>query len=785
MSGERLEGERVPRVEDRRFLRGEGRYIADIPSPDALHIVFVRSAFGHARLLGVDVSAARALPGVVAVYTGEDLVGHVRPIRTALELPTYRASGQPALATGKVRFAGEPVAAVIATDPYVAEDAAELVLVDYDPLPVVRDAEEASAPGAPVLHEEIPDNVLFRGGFAGGDVAAALASAELVVRGRFRNARSTSAPIETRGCLAVPDAATGQVVFHTTTQIPFPLRAALALHLGMSESDLRVIVPDMGGSFGVKANLNPEDLVTIFAARRLGRPVRWIEDRREHLMASIQAREQIHEVELGLNRDGTLVGLRARIIGNAGAYSIYPWSSAIEPELAGRMLLGPYKIPAFAYRSSSVHTNKAPQGMCRGVSQTVATMVMEAILDRAARAIGRDPASLRLQNMVQPGEFPYTAASMAWYDSGSYVESLREAMRILDYDALRARQAALRAEGRHIGVGFACFVEASGPGSVYFGRLGNTAMAAYETARVTVDSSGGVTIRSGTCPHGQSHETVYSQLAADALGVAIGAVRVVFGDTDRAARGNGSWASRSAVIGSGAVRRALRAARERVTAIAAHLLGVEPDGLSFEQGRFAVSAEPERALTLAQVARVAWLSPERLPPGTPPGIETEGHFDPMRATFSNACHAAVVEVDAETGFITLQRFVVVEDCGNMLNPMVVDGQVHGGAAHGIGNGLYEALEYDENGQLQQSTFAEYMVPTSQEIPLIEVAHLVSPATLTEGGVKGMGESGAMGGPAAIRNAVCDALAPFGVEIDHVPVTPEDVFRALRSAQESK
>jgi carbon-monoxide dehydrogenase large subunit len=774
-------GARVRRVEDPRFLTGQARFVDDLQPPDVLAIAFVRSPHAHALIQGVQAEAARAFPGVTEVLTGSEAATLVRPLRARYQVPGFRETDHPLLAVDRVRFVGEPVAAVIATDRYVAEDAAERVAVDYEPLPAVADPEAALEADAPVLHPDVGTNVIFRSERQVGDAEAAFRDADVVIREVFRHARQTGVPLEGRACLASYDAAGDSLTLWTSTQIPHLVRSAVAAALDLPEHRLRVVAPDIGGGFGIKAQVFTEEVLICLLARRLGRPVKWVEDRQEHLLASIHAHEQVHFVEIAARRDGTLLAVRARILSDAGAYSAYPFGAAQEALGALRNMAGPYKVAVYACEALGVATNKCPVGSYRGVSRPVTTFVVEGMLDRLARHLGRDPAALRRQNLVQPEDFPYAAPSGVTYDSGSFVEALDRALEQVDYAGWRARQAALRREGRYVGIGIACYTESSAWGSRDFNHRGVAGVAGYEQAAVSVDPSGQVSLRIGTCGHGQGLETVLAQVVAGELGLAAADVQVIQGDTDRCPYGMGTFASRSAASGGSAALLAARQVRDKLLDIAAHALEVHRDDLVLAEGRVGVRGAAARARSLRELADLAYFWPSRLPPGLGPGLEATACYDPPGPTFSNATHAAVAEVDPTTGSVAIRRFVVAEDCGRMLNPLLVDGQVHGGVAQGIGGALFEDLAYDAAGQLQAATLLDYLVPTACDVPAIEISHLETPSRVTPGGQKGMGEGGAIGAPAAIACAVADALAPFGVSVTALPLTPERVYRLLNPA----
>ena len=777
-----LIGARVRRSEDRRYLLGLARYVDDLRLPGLCHATFVRSPHAHALIGTVETGPARRSPGVIDILAAADLEGWVRPFRAKLNIPGFRATDYPLLASGRARFVGEPLAVVVADSRYRAEDAAELVEVAYEPLPPVTNADAARRADAPLLHPELADNVLVQATLAGGDVEAALAGAPVRLRRTFKTNRHTGVPIETRGCVAEYEAGTGTLTLWTSSQVPHIVRTALADALSFPEHRIRVVAPDVGGGFGVKSLVYPEEIAVAAVAIRLGRPVKWIEDRIEHLRASLHAREHRYEVEIGADRDGTIVALEATIAVDVGAYSPYPFTAGIEPLMAAGILPGPYRIRHYGCRTEGVATNKAPMGPYRGVARPAAAFALERMVDLLAGQLGIDPADLRARNLVQPSEFPYTSVTGLTYDSGSYVESVARARTALDYDRLRREQRAGREHGRYLGIGFATYTEQTALNSETFARRGNDVTLGYDSAHVRIEPSGGVTVSVGVPSQGQGVETTMAQVVADRLGVRCEDVGVGYGDTATAPYGMGAFASRGAVVAGGACIRAADTLRAKALAIAAHLLEASADDLDTADGRIAVRGAPERAVSWAEVARLAYHRVDRLPPGMEPGLEAVARYDPPPGTFSNATHAAVVEVDVETGAIDIQRYVVVEDCGTMINPMVVEGQTHGAVAQGIGGAIYEELIYDEDGQLTTASLVDYLLPTPVEVPTVEIEHLITPSPHTPGGMKGVGEGGTIAAPAAIANAVADALSEFGIEVNALPLTPDAVRRLCASAR---
>jgi aerobic carbon-monoxide dehydrogenase large subunit len=776
-------GAPVRRKEDDRFLRGNGRFVADIQLPGMLEASVVRSAFAHADVT-VNAAAARTAPGVAAVFTGEDIEGTVEPFtRLAIETPkelnqrlgiTVRPYRAKVLALSRVFRVGEPIALVVAFDRYLAEDAAELVEVEYEPLDAVTDPERAIEDGAPQLHPEVPGNIHATFKVSCGDVDRAFSLADHVMVKRFRIARSVGVPVETRGCVAEWNEATGDLTLWATTQRSHWLRSYLSEMLHIPEDQVRVVAPDMGGSFG--SGLYPEDILIAHAAKVLGRPVRWIEDRQENLGNARHARDQVHDVEISFNNDGRITGLRGHFLQDSGAYNPYavtiPYNTVCN-------LRSEYKIDNFSVEALCVLTNKMSNTPVRGAGRGEATFVIDRLVDMVAKKVRMDPADVRLRNLIPAEEMPYDmginyrdGAPMV-YDSGDFPTQLQKALDAIGYEEWRRRQTAESAAGRRIGIGISAYVEGSGVGP-------------FEAADVKIDASGMVTVSSGSNPHGQSHETTLAQVCADAIGVPLDSITVRAGDTSVIDFGGGTNASRSAVTAGMAVRMVAEKIRDKVVTVASSMLEVDPSDVVIEEGWVFPAGAQDRGLSIKEIARA--LTPERrsnLPEGIEPGLHDGGFYFPPTVTFASGTHVAVVEVDDETGFVRLIEYVVVDDCGIMLNPMVVEGQIHGGVAHGIGNALYEEAVYDDDGQLLTGTFMDYLLPTSTEVPRVRVVHDEYPTPLNPLGVKGAGEGGAVSPPAAIANAICDALAHLGVEITEMPVTPDRLFRLIQSARSDR
>jgi carbon-monoxide dehydrogenase large subunit len=734
----------------------------------------VRSPLPHALVRSIDARAASAAHGVAAVLTAAELP-HV-PLVDALAIEGLARTPQPALAEGRVRFAGEAVAIVLAASRYEAEDGVELVDVDYEPLPHVTDAEQAAREGAPLLHPDLGSNVVYRETRSYGDVEDAFRSAAHVVSGTLRHNRYLAAPIETRGCAAAYEPTTGELTFWSSTQSPHLLRRRLATATRIAEARIRVLVPDVGGGFGQKIPLHPEEVAVALAARRLGRPVVWIEDRLENLTAAPQAKEQLIESELALATDGSFLALRARIVGDAGAYSYNNASALIEPYLAAGLMPGPYRLRNLETEVQAVVTNKAPVAPYRGVGWTAGHCARELLIDRAARELGLDPAELRRRNLVSPDELPYESCTGMVYDSGSFRESLERSLDALGYSGLRAEQRRTRPSGLRLGVGVSPYVEPTGWGTEG-SRQSSWALVSHDAARVTIEPSGGVTVAVGTPSQGQGHATTLAQLAGDVLGARVEDVTVLANDTHATPISMpGTRASRTAVVTGGAVLLAAAELRNRVVRIAGHLLEADPADLEVVEGGVALRDAPSRSVTLGQVAEAAYFRPDVRAALPEPDLSVSRFHDPA-ATYSNGTIACAVEVDPGTGGVEVLRIVAVEDCGTMINPMIVDGQIRGAVAQGIGGALLERVVYDEDGQPQTGTLMDYLLPTAADVPRIEVSHCVSPSPLTPGGIKGMGESGLIAAPAAIAAAVADAL---GAMPDRLPLTPQLVSSMIES-----
>jgi carbon-monoxide dehydrogenase large subunit len=752
----------VRRVEDPRLLRGRGRYLDDLVLPRMLAVAFVRSPHAHARITAIDATAARALAGVADIVTAVDL-GDVAPLAPRMLGEGFTPTACPALAAGEVTFVGHAVAAVAADSAYVAADARELVRVDYEPRPAVVSVDQALA----------ENRILFHRTHSRGDVDAVFARAPLVLRERFVHGRCAAVPLEPRGVVADWDGE--QLTLWASTQVPSLLRTALAAALGLPLTCVRVVVPDVGGGFGLKVHVFPEDLAVAALARRLGRPVKWVEERRENLAAGSHAREQRMEVELAAEADGVLRGLRARIVSDNGAHHVFPVTAALEPLGSAAILPGPYRIEAYAYEAVAVQTHKPPLGAYRGVGMTMGAFAMERLLDRLAERLALDPAEIRRRNLIPREAYPFLTASGMTYDSGDFPTALERALSLAGYAALRQAQTAARAAGRLVGLGVACYTEYTGMGSDVFRRRGMEDVSGVEAATVTMDPDGSVRCATSFPAQGQGHATTIAQVVADRLGVALERVRVVPTDTSVGPLGSGTFGSRGAVSIGGGVAVAADRVRARLAALAGHRLEAAAADIVLQAERAHVRGFPDRSVGVAELAGLAYSPPlGGLPADLGPGLTATVYFDPPGPTFSGAVHVALVEVDRETGRARVGRYVVVEDCGPIVNPTIVEGQIHGAVAQGLGEALLESLVYDAGGQLLTATLMDYALPRADDLPTFEIGHLETPSPLMPGGVKGMGEGGTIGAPAAVANAVADAIRPLGRHVTGLPIRAQDL-----------
>jgi aerobic carbon-monoxide dehydrogenase large subunit len=778
----RFFGERVKRREDPRMLAGASQYVGDIQLPGAVEAAFVRSPHPHAEIRAIDVAAARQAPGVLAVLTHAELAEPlapatkgIQPLADMLELEGIVHTPRPALPSDRVRYVGEPVAVVIARDRYLAEDACELVSVDYDPLPAVADV-DAAMDGGHDLHEHVRGNVYFRTTRRTARTDEAFRQADRTFRRRLHINRHLAAPMEARAILARYDQALGELTCWLSSQAPHPQRYLLSKALGLPENRIRVIAPDTGGSFGPKDFIFAEDLCVVHAARLLGVPVRWLEDRHEHLLAAPHAKEQEIEVELAFDAENRLTAMRGRFASDTGAFCYSAPGGLIDAMFSAQSLPGVYDVREYDYQVLGVLTNKTPVAPYRGVGCTAAHTIREVIFDEAARELGIDRMELRRRNLIGPD--PYTSCTGQEYDGGSYREAFDLALDKIGYAEFEARQAQARREGRYIGLGAAPFIEMTAMGALSGTQTG-IVMPSHDNAQVTIDLSGKVTVGVGTYSHGQGHHTTYAQIAAESLGVDVEDVVVIDGDTSRAPWGMGTYASRSAVFGGGAVMRAAAQVRERVLEVASLLLEADTADLELVAGHVGVRGAPSARIPLADLAGAAHFDPGVRAATGGSGL-TATIFHDSAPAFSNGAVAVIAEVDPETGQVRLDRIVAVEDCGVMINPMIVEGQIRGGFAQGVGAALLESFRYDDSGQPLTTTYLDYFLPRASDLTRIEIEHLCTPSPRTFGGMKGMAEGMAIGAPAAVINAVMDALSPFGARVDTLPLNPAAVVRAMSS-----
>ncbi len=779
---ERLFGSSIKRREDPRLITGKGVYVDDVKLPGTTYASFVRSPHAHARIKGIDSSAARKLPGVVAVYTGKDLsAGGVKSLPVGWLLPNIKLPPHLPLAVDRTRYMGDAVAVVIAESPYVARDAADLVEVDYEPLPVVTDAVRATQPGAPKLHDEAPENVSFRWSLGDKDKTdAAFRGAPRVVKEHFVNHRLIPNAIEPRAALASANSATGEITLWVTTQNPHVHRLLMAAFvLGIPEHKLRVISPDVGGGFGSKIFVYPEECVVTWASRTLGRPVKWTAERRESFMTDAHGRDHQTDAEMALDADGHILALRVKSTVNLGAY-LSLFAPSVPTYLYGTLLAGAYTTPAIHVEVTGAFTNTTPVDAYRGAGRPEACYVVERMVDLAAKELGIDPVELRRRNFIGPEQFPYQTPVAVMYDSGNYAAALDKALEILNYGAFRREQDKLRQQGRYLGVGFSTYVEACGlaPSQVA-GALGAQA-GLYESATVRVHPTGKVTVFTGSHSHGQGHETTFAQVAADELGLPMEDIEIVHGDTGQVPFGMGTYGSRSGPVGAAAIHMGLQKIKDKGKKIAAHLLEASENDVVYEGGKFSVKGSPNRFKTFGDVALMAYLA-HNLPKGLEPGLEAISFFDPGNFVFPFGTHIAVVEVERETGKVKLVRYIAVDDLGRVINPMIVDGMVQGGIVQGVAQALWEEAVYDENGQLVTGSMMNYALPKADDVPTAELARTETPTPVNPLGVKGAGETGTIASTAAVANAVMDALRPFGVEHLDMPFTPGKVWEAIRGS----
>ena len=761
-------GERIRRTEDPRLITGAACYLDDITRPGMLHAAVLRSPYAAARINSISIEDALALPGVKAVYVGKD-VESVGGVPCAGSMPDLRIPNHKILAGDRVYYVGHPVAAVVATDKYIAADAVERIEVDYEPTELVSDPEEALQEGAVKVHPEYPDNVAFTFSQEGGDVEEAFRQADVIVKEKILVPRLAPIPIETRGVVAEYDEGSQELTIYSSTQIPHLLRTQLALQLNLPEHHVRVIAPEVGGGFGSKCNVWAEEALAAFVAMELKQPVKWVESRRESILVVAHGRAHVDTLELAAKNDGTLLGLKLHILCDIGAH--HQLLTPIIPTLAVLMLPGLYKFRSFKADLIGAFTNRAPSDLYRGAGRPEATYVIERIVDKLAAEIGMDPAEIRFKNFPASTDFPFNTATGLQYDSGDYATAFNKALDIVDYKARRAEQEAARAEGRLYGIGISTYGEICA-----FGPSPATPAGGWESASVNVEATGKVAVMTGISPHGQGEETSFAQLTADALGIPMDDIVVVHGDTAKVHYGIGTFGSRGISIGGSALHLALQDVVAKATKYAAHMMGVDAETVTFEGGVFSSEAT-DTTLTLADVALEAHLC-RQLPPGTEPGLAATRFFEPSNFAFPFGAHICVTEVDKETGEVDIQRFVAVDDCGRIINPLLVEGQIHGGIAQGLGPAFQEGVIYDDEGQLLNGTLMDYSIPKARNMPWIETDRTETPSPVNPLGTKGVGEAGTIGSLPAFVNSVVDALSPLGIEHIDIPMTSQSIWNAI-------
>ncbi len=782
-------GQKIKRKEDPRFITGKGKYTDDVKLPGMLHLALLRSDRAHARIKRVDVSKARKLPGVVAAYTGKDLAGKVGGVPCGvqnaegnhysagvkLNVPPY-----PVVAIDKVNFVGQIYAAVVATDPYIAHDALDLIEADFQDQPVVLDVEKAIQPGSPLIHEQFGSNIAFH--IPGGPTPEAkaavdklFAEAQLKASFRFDNQRLIPMAMEPRATVAEYDPGRDQLTVWSSTQIPHLARTVLSMVLPHPEGQIRFIAPDVGGGFGSKLNLYAEEILVPYLAKTLERPVKYTGKRREDFAATIHGRGQVQHVDIAFNKDGTWLALKLRFFSDLGAQM-----QLLTPSIGGFtavMATGCYAPKAFWFEQYGVFTNKMATDAYRGAGRPEATMIAEKAMDVIARETGLDPADVRRKNFLR--SFPATPPTGLVYDSGDYSKALDLALETVNYKQLRLQQKQARSEGRLMGIGLCSYVELCGVGPSWLAPPG---VGFWDVSTVKVEPTGMVTVLTGISPHGQGEETTFAQITADELGVPMDNVRVLHSDTMAVPYGNGTYGSRGMAVGGGALSMSLGKVKEKAKKIAAHMLDTQPENVDYVNGEVLAKADPSRKVTLGQIAMMAydfsWKGPGTTPTDIEPGLEETSRFEPSNLTFPFGTHICVLEIDKETGQIHIQRFVAVDDCGTIINPLIVDGQVHGGIAQGMAQTLFEGVVYDENGQLLTGELTEYAVPKASMLGHFETLHTTTPTPVNPLGAKGIGEAGTIGATAAVFNAVMDALAPLGIKHLDMPFKPDKIWNAI-------
>ena len=781
--------EEVARPELARMVRGRGQFLDDVKLPGMGHAAFVRSEYAHASIVSIDVSAAMEVPGAIGVITPEEVLPHVNPVRPAA--PGSSEYARPydrfPVPPGKVTFVGDPIVAVAAETPHAAQDMAEAVVVEYEPLPVVGGVEQAMAEGAPVIHTGMNDNVVFYRQFGEGDVDGAFSRASLVLQKNFHFPRQTGVPVEGRGVIANYDRGQERLTVWASCRSPHLVKTTISNVMRLPQHSVRVISGDVGGEFGIKGAAYPESIVLSFLSRKIDRPVKWVEDRMENLLACGHAHEMAVDVEVAADSDGRILGIRARVLVDQGAHTLGPTSAGLEPMTAGQSIVGPYRIDNFICDSYGVLTNKCPGAAYRGVGTVQGVFVIERVMDMLAEELELDPADVRMKNFIRPEDQPFNTSAGRLYDSGDYPDTLAKLLEVSNYRQLREEQARAREQGEQVGIGICCFVEHSSTGSQDYHKRGVYGLPAFDSATIRVDAGGNVLAAVSAKSTGQSHDSVFAILVARELGVPYETVKILEGDTDATPFGSGTGVSRSAVSTGGAIRLAAQDIRRKATEIARFFLETEDEQLEIADGQIFDPADPSKSVTFAAVAAAAHDASRivYLPENIERGLQSTRTFDPPHQTFGHGAHLAVTRVDPETGMVKVEQYFCVEDCGTIIDHAIVDGQVVGAIGLGIGNALHEELVYSEDGQLLTGTFMDYLVPTASDVPAIQTLHTETPSPFTEGGVKGVGEAGTVGAFTAVGNAVADALLPLGVEVTEPPVGPRRVWEMIRGAGEGK
>jgi len=761
----KLVGARIKRREDPALVRGEGKYVDDVRLPGLLYVAVLRSPHAHAKIKSLEVNAARRCPGIVAVLTGAELRDQIGTLPTTADNPTLRIPKHHVLAVDKVCYVGEGVAVVVGEDRYRVRDALDRIAVEYEPLPVIIDPEKALASGSPVIHAEWSDNTAFRWEHKQGDIDRAFKRADKIVRQRLVHQRLAPISIEARGVVARYLAAEKELTVWSSTQIPHLLKNHLAKMLHLPAAEVRVIAPEVGGGFGSKLNVYAEEPLLGYLALKLGRPVKWTEERSENMRATIHGRGQVGEVTAAAKKDGTILGLCYNVIADIGAYHQL-FTPGISP-FTGLMLSGCYKIPAIRIELKGAFTNKMSTDAYRGAGRPEATYVIERVMDRLAQELNIDPVEVRRKNFLEPEEFPFKTVTGLTYDSGNYQLAFNKALKLAGYQKLRREQKKFRNRKRYLGIGLSSYVEicAMGPGLGEYGR-------------VEIHPAGNVKVLTGASPNGQGQKTSFAQIVADQLGVELDDVEVIHGDTAKVPKGMGTFGSRATAVGGIAVYHAAETVREKARALASHFFEVDTDDLVFSEGRFSVKGVPRKALSILEIAQQAHKA-THLPAGLEPALAAEATFEPENFTFPFGTHICVVEVEPETGQVTIKKYLAVDDCGKVINPLLVDGQLQGGIVQGLGQALFEEVVYDENGQLLTGSLMDYALPRAADVPCFTLSRTETPTPVNPLGIKGIGEAGTIGSTPAVVNAVVDALGPFGVTHIDTPITAQKIWNLCR------